>query len=110
MGYSPPDSIIIERIQRAFPSGELRERVAQRILLSVSGNSTLLRCFTLLRLALLPDQTALYRHFSNGMLRWLIATSSPMHRFTIGSNQALLHSFERFSMMLSRISILDEEI
>ena len=27
MGYTPPDSVIIGRIQRAFPSGELRERV-----------------------------------------------------------------------------------
>src|SRR6056297_2777345 len=27
MGYSPPDSVIVERIQRAFPSDELRERV-----------------------------------------------------------------------------------
>jgi len=25
--YSPPDSVIVERIQRAFPSDELRERV-----------------------------------------------------------------------------------
>ena len=27
MGYTPPDSVIIGRIQRAFPSDELRERV-----------------------------------------------------------------------------------
>jgi len=27
MGYTPPDSVIIRRIQRAFPSDELRERV-----------------------------------------------------------------------------------
>ena len=26
MAYSPPDSVIVERIQRAFPSDELRER------------------------------------------------------------------------------------
>ena len=26
MGYTPPDSVIIRRIQRAFPSDELRER------------------------------------------------------------------------------------
>ena len=26
MSYSPPDSVIVDRIQRAFPSDELRER------------------------------------------------------------------------------------
>ena len=26
MTYSPPDSVVVERIQRAFPSDELRER------------------------------------------------------------------------------------
>src|SRR6056297_3559168 len=82
---------------------------AQRILSSVSGSSTLLRSFTLLRLALLLGLTALYRHFSNATLRWLTVTNSPMHRSMTGSNQVLSHFSERFLMMLSRISILDEE-
>jgi len=63
ISYTPPDSVVVNRIQRAFPSDELRERARATNLVERERKFDIVALFYTL-LALQLDLIALYTSIS----------------------------------------------
>ena len=86
MAYSPPDSVIVSRIQTAFSPDELRERARATSLVERERKFDVVALFYTLSLGFAAGSDRFLQAFLERYVRWLTVTNSLTRRSTSGLN------------------------